>query len=54
MEIIASKEVKKYYETIEQKVNKLLGIAKEARAKGYDYATDIETKPVSDLADRAE
>ncbi len=54
MEIIASEEVKKYYETVEQKVNKLLGIAKEARAKGYDYATDIETKPVSDLADRAE
>lgn len=54
MEIVAVEEVREYYKGIEQRVNRLLNIGREARAKGYDYATDIETRPVSDLADRAE
>ncbi len=54
MEIKGSEEVKKYYAEIEKNVQKALQVAKEARSKGYDYANDVETKPVSDLAERAE
>ena len=45
---------KKYYEKLATEVWKQYEVAKNARAKGYDPSTEVECKPVSDLAQRAE
>ncbi|MCX6801598.1 MAG: DNA polymerase II large subunit, partial [Candidatus Diapherotrites archaeon] len=52
--IAASPEVQKYFSGLEKKVSEQVGIASEAKGKGFDISTSIETVPVADLADRAE
>ncbi|MEM4662790.1 MAG: DNA polymerase II large subunit [Candidatus Diapherotrites archaeon] len=54
MDIIASDEIKNYYKKIEEQTQIAFKVAEKARKKGYDYIDEVETKPVSDLAERAE
>ncbi|MFH1239782.1 MAG: DNA polymerase II large subunit [Candidatus Diapherotrites archaeon] len=50
----AEDSVKKYYEHLAEKMSDNYNIAKEAKEKGLDISTDIETTPALDLADRTE
>ncbi|MCX8190313.1 MAG: DNA polymerase II large subunit [Candidatus Diapherotrites archaeon] len=54
MEVIADANIKEYYKKIEVDVRNAFSIAKEARKKGFDFCEDVETRSVSDLAERAE
>jgi DNA polymerase II large subunit len=53
-QVEASSEIKEYYAKIYEDVEKQLRLAKEARGRGFDLETDVETMPVKDLAERAE
>ncbi|MBQ3684610.1 MAG: DNA polymerase II large subunit, partial [Methanomicrobium sp.] len=50
----ASPKMNDYFGSIEDGLTECIGIAKEARKKGYDPRTDIEIPIASDLADRVE
>ncbi|MBP5475307.1 MAG: hypothetical protein J6X83_03505 [Methanomicrobium sp.] len=50
----ASPKMNDYFNSIEDGLTECIGIAKEARKKGYDPRTDIEIPIASDLADRVE
>ncbi|MCD6434053.1 MAG: DNA polymerase II large subunit, partial [Candidatus Diapherotrites archaeon] len=52
--LVAEEHVKEYYKKLLQEIEKAYNVASEARKKGFDVTTEVETKPVSDLADRAE
>jgi len=52
--IIANEQVMTYFDSLKEHAMQQVDTANKARAKGLDYAKEIETKPVSDLADRAE
>lgn len=54
IEVDAKEHVKKYYDQIFEEVEKQLAIAEKAKEKGLDVSTNIESKPVADLADRTE
>jgi len=54
MEILASQNIVNYYKKIEKDCENAIKVARNARSKGYDFIADIETKPASDLAERAE
>lgn len=54
MEVKAIPEIKKYFEELNEKVQKRYGIAKKAREKGLDLSNKIECVPVTDLAERTE
>ncbi len=52
--INATPEIKKYYEGITRLTKRQVEIAKEAKKKGFDLSTEIETQPATDLAERTE
>ena len=52
--IKAEKHVQEYFGSLEKKVFEEVKIAGEAKQKGLDISTEIETVPVADLADRTE
>jgi len=52
--IIAEKHIHDYFDELEKNSMNEVKIANTAKGKGLDIATTIETKPVSDLADRTE
>ena len=54
IDIEASSAVKSYYDSVAAEVEKQLSVATEAKSRGFDVSTAIETKPVADLADRTE
>lgn len=47
-------KTKKYFELISSRVEKQFELAKKAREKGFDVSTEVESLPVTDLAERAE
>ncbi|MEM4598600.1 MAG: DNA polymerase II large subunit [Candidatus Diapherotrites archaeon] len=54
MEIVASPQIRDYYNKIESDIKDAVSVAKNARKKGFDFCQDVETQSVSDLAERAE
>jgi DNA polymerase II large subunit len=54
IEVEAKPAVKNYYKGIVAEVEKQLSVAEKAKSKGFDISSGIESKPVADLADRAE
>jgi len=52
--MIADEQVINYYDSLQERAMQQVDTANKARAKGFDYSKEIETKPVSDLAGRAE
>ncbi|MBU1120884.1 DNA polymerase II large subunit, partial [Candidatus Micrarchaeota archaeon] len=53
-ELIAAREVNNYFNELKEKVNERFSIAKKAREKGLDVDREVESIPVSDLAERTE
>ncbi len=47
-------EYKAYFDELEAKLAKLYEIAGEARAKGFDASTEVETQITRDIAERVE
>ena len=54
IEVEAKPAVKNYYKAIMAESERQLFVAEQAKAKGMDISTGIESKPVADLADRTE
>lgn len=54
MEIIATKEMKKYFQEIDQKVKSAYTLAKKARSKGYDPEEDVSIPLAKNMAERVE
>lgn len=53
-EIIASPEIKNYFAMLNTQVKQKYELAQQARMKGLDPSLEIESIPVSDLAERTE
>jgi DNA polymerase II large subunit len=54
MEIVASKEMKKYFEGIDNNVKIAYSVAKKARGKGYDPEDDVGIPVAKNMAERVE
>ncbi|MBN1940710.1 MAG: DNA polymerase II large subunit, partial [Candidatus Diapherotrites archaeon] len=54
LELEAEEHIQKYYAKIVEDAMKEFDIATDARAKGLDIKSEVETVPVRDLADRTE
>ena len=54
MEIVASKEMLRYFDTLMEGANKCYAVAEIARAKGFDPSLEIEIPQADDLASRVE
>ena len=54
MNIKADSATKKYFETLQARVDEQYKIAKSAREKGKDVSLEVECPPTLDLADRTE
>ena len=52
MNLVASKEIKKYFKEIEKKIEKINSIAKEARAKGLDPSDKVSIPLAKNMAER--
>ncbi len=52
--ITSSKEVKKYFNLLNEEVKRALKIAQEARKKGLDPENEVEVKIANDLGERVE
>ena len=53
-EILATPEIKKYFDLLNEKMQQKLEIAQKARQKGFDASTEVECLPAADLAERTE
>lgn len=54
MEIIATKEMKKYFQEIDKKTTLAYTISKKARSKGYDPEENVATTLAKNMAERVE
>ena len=54
MPVVMSKKSKKYFDKIEEDVNKIYEFANKARAIGIDPAPEVESPPARDMAGRVE
>ncbi len=54
MELIASKEMKKYFQELDKKVKLAYGVAKKARSKGYDPEEEVAVPLAKNMAERVE
>ena len=54
MEIVASKEILRYFDTLMAGADKCYAVAEVARAKGFDPSLEIEIPQADDLASRVE
>ena len=54
MAIAASKEMKAYFQQLQDEANRCYDVAREARAKGLDPELDVEIPQADDLASRVE
>ncbi|MFH0906576.1 MAG: DNA polymerase II large subunit [archaeon] len=53
-ELIATSDVKKYYEDLVISIDTLIAVAKKARASGKDICNDVETYPAASIAEKTE
>ncbi len=54
MEIIASEEMKKYFDALMSEADRCYEVAGEARSKGFDPSLEVEIPQADDLASRVE
>ncbi|MDO8428342.1 MAG: DNA polymerase II large subunit [Candidatus Diapherotrites archaeon] len=54
LDLVATPEIQKYFETIHHRVEQQFSLATKAREQGLDYSMEVETLPAADLADRTE
>jgi len=54
MELIASKEMKKYFEEIQKKIKLAYAISSKARSKGYDPEEQVAVPLAKNMAERVE
>ncbi|MCK4237847.1 MAG: DNA polymerase II large subunit, partial [Candidatus Lokiarchaeota archaeon] len=52
--VVLSKRQEEYFNELEQRINQIYDIAKEAKSRGLDPSTDVESPIAKDLAGRVE